>query len=216
VAHDQGRSHLTIGDPNDTTLLAPVRESFATRSYFVKFSYDRLDDVNFPRYGQQASLQWRGTRNVTSTQEVSDQITFNYLGAHSFGRHTLVFSTSVGTTLENRITDIRLLFPLGGFLNLSGLRADSLVGPQFGIARFMYYRQIGRGGPGVLDVPTYLGMSLEAGNVWQSTSEASLSNTRKDASIFLGMDTFLGPVYLATGFDDHGEQEFYLFLGRNF
>ena len=27
------------------------------------------------------------------------------------------------------------------------------------------------------------------------------------------MDTFLGPVYLATGFDEHGSQAFYLFLG---
>jgi hypothetical protein len=30
------------------------------------------------------------------------------------------------------------------------------------------------------------------------------------------MDTFLGPVYLATGFDEHGNQAFYLFLGRTF
>jgi NTE family protein len=109
-----------------------------------------------------------------------------------------------------------MLFPLGGFLNLSGLRANSLTGPEFGIARLLLYRQIGRGGPGYLDVPTYLGISLEAGNVWRTRSEASFSNTRRDASVFLGMDTFLGPVYLATGFDDRGEQAFYLFLGRTF
>jgi hypothetical protein len=30
------------------------------------------------------------------------------------------------------------------------------------------------------------------------------------------MDTFLGPVYLATGFDEHGNQQYYLFLGRTF
>jgi len=34
--------------------------------------------------------------------------------------------------------------------------------------------------------------------------------------VFLGLDTFLGPVYLASGFDDHGHQAFYLFLGRTF
>jgi len=118
--------------------------------------------------------------------------------------------------LQARLTDINLLFPLGGFLNLSGLRADSLTGPNFGIARLVYYRQIGRGGPGYLDVPTYLGMSLEAGNVWQKRSEARFGNTEKDASVFVGMDTFLGPVYLASGFDRHGNQAFYLFLGRTF
>src|SRR6266480_1950529 len=106
--------------------------------------------------------------------------------------------------------------PLGGFLNLSGLRANSLTGPDFAIARVLYYRQIGRGGPGYLDVPTYLGLSLEAGNVWQKRSDARFGNIEKDASVFLGMDTFLGPVYLATGFDQHGNQAFYLFLGRTF
>jgi hypothetical protein len=47
-------------------------------------------------------------------------------------------------------------------------------------------------------------------------SDARLGNLHKDASVFLGLDTFLGPVYLGSGFDDHGDQEFYLFLGRTF
>src|SRR5205814_10187597 len=99
-----------------------------------------------------------------------------------------------------------LMYPLGGFISLSGLRANSLTGPAFGIVRMLYYRRIGRGGPGYLDVPTYLGFSLEAGNVWQRLGDAHFGNTEKDASVFLGMDTFLGPVYLATGFDQHGNQ----------
>jgi NTE family protein len=108
------------------------------------------------------------------------------------------------------------LFPLGGFLNLSGLRANSLTGPHFGIARTLFYRQVGRGGPGYLDVPTYLGVSLEMGNVWNDRHDASFGNTHRDASLFMGLDTFLGPIYLATGFDDKGSQAYYLFLGRTF
>jgi len=138
------------------------------------------------------------------------------VGAWTFGRDTVQLGASGGVTLQSQVTDINQLFTLGGFLNLSGLRADSLLGPNFGILRGMYYRQIGRGGPGYLDVPTYLGMSLEMGNVWQQRSDASFANTQKDASIFLGMDTFLGPLFLATGFDEHGNQQFYLFLGRTF
>jgi NTE family protein len=186
------------------------------RNYFVRFTYDRLDDINFPHSGQQATLQWSANRNATGIAQVSDQVTGSYIGAYSFGRDTLAFSASGGMTLQSQVSDLNLLFPLGGFLNLSGLRADSLLGPDFGIARALYYRQIGRGGPGYLDVPTYIGMSLEVGNVWQSRSQASFANTQKDASIFLGLDTFLGPVYLASGFDTHGNQQFYLFLGRTF
>ena len=112
--------------------------------------------------------------------------------------------------------DLRLLFPLGGFLNLSGLKANSIAGPHFAIARTIFYKQIGRGGPGYLDVPTYLGISLEAGNVWEHRGDASFGSLRHDGSVFLGMDTFLGPVYIASGFDDQGQRAFYLFLGRTF
>jgi NTE family protein len=216
VQREQGHYVLEIGDPSDLQLPVASFTPFNMREYFVRFTYDRLDDINFPHSGQLATLQWSGDRNVTGVGQTSDQVTASYIGAYTFGRDTLSLSAAGGVTLQSHVTQLNLQFPLGGFLNLSGLREYSLLGPDFGIARLLYYRQIGRGGPGYLDVPTYLGLSLEIGNVWQSRSEASFGNTQKDASVFLGMDTFLGPLYVATGFDDHGHQAFYLFLGRTF
>ncbi|MGO9804107.1 MAG: patatin-like phospholipase family protein [Steroidobacteraceae bacterium] len=216
VQREQGHYVLDIGDPTDPSLPEQSFTPFNMRNYFARFTYDRLDDVNFPHSGQQFTLQWSANRNATGLGQYSDQVTASYLGAYSFGRDTFSFSAAGGTTLEANVTDLNLQFPLGGFLNLSGLRAQSLLGPNFGIARLLYYRQIGRGGPGYFDVPTYIGMSLEAGNVWQTRSDASFANTQKDASIFLGMDTLLGPLYIATGFDQHGNEAFYLFLGRTF
>lgn len=216
VSREEGHYHLKIGDPNDPNVPDLTADPFDTTNLFVRLTYDRLDDINFPHRGQRAVLQWTGVRNTSGPAQASDQLTLNYVGAHTWGRNTLVLSASGGETLQADVTDLNQLFPLGGFLNLSGLRADSILGPNFGIARLIYYRQIGRGGPGWLDVPTYLGASLEAGNVWQTRSEASFGNTRKNASIFIGMDTLLGPLYLASGFDQHGDQAFYLFLGRSF
>lgn len=212
----QGHYVLTIGDPTDPNLPVQSLTAFNLINYFARFTYDRLDDINFPHSGQQATLQWSANRDVTGLGQYSDQVTASYVGAYSFGRDTFSFSAAGGSTLQSNATDLNLQFPLGGFLNLSGLRANSLLGPNFGIARLLYYRQIGRGGPGYFDVPTYLGASLEAGNVWQTRSAASFGNTQKDASVFLGMDTLLGPLYIATGFDQHGNQAFYLFLGRTF
>jgi NTE family protein len=111
---------------------------------------------------------------------------------------------------------VRKLFQLGGFLNLSGLKQDSLLGPNYGIARLLFYRQIGRGGPGFLDVPVYIGTSFEVGNVWQQRSDASWGSAHKDASLFLGLDTLIGPVYIGSGVGDGGTRNFYLFLGRTF
>jgi NTE family protein len=79
----------------------------------------------------------------------------------------------------------------------------------------MYYRQIGRGGEGFLNVPAYAGLSFEAGNVWDRRGDISFGSARKQGSVFFGFDTVFGPVYLGTGF---GEDRipFYLFLGRTF
>lgn len=216
VYREEGHSRLTIGDPGDPRLIFPAFQIFGSRTYFARFTYDTLDDINFPHFGAQAMLQWTGERNVVGGEPNSNQVTFNFLAAHTWrDRDTLSLSFSGGSTL-NRVTDLRMEFPLGGFLNLSGLRQYSLYGPHFGIGRLLFYRKIGRGGPGYFDVPVYLGMSVEAGNVWQQMSDARLDNLHKDASLFLGLDTFLGPVYLGSGFDDHGNQAFYLFLGRTF
>lgn len=213
---EEGHSRLTIGDPSDPKLPFPPFQILGSRTYFMRLSYDTLDDINFPHFGERASLQWSGARNVVGGELSSNQVTFDYLAAHTWdGRDTLALSMSGGSTL-NQVTDLRMEFPLGGFLNLSGLRQYSLYGPHYGIGRLLFYRKIGRGGPGYFDVPVYLGMSLEAGNVWQYMSDAKLTNLHKDASVFLGLDTFLGPVYVGTGFDDHGDQAYYLFLGRTF
>ena len=216
AVREEGHYVLAIGDPTDPHLPVQSFDPYDLHDYFVRLSYDRLDDINFPHRGQQAVVQWSAYRNASGIVQTADQVTGSYIGAYSFGRDTLAFSAAGGTTLQANVTDLNLQFPLGGFLNLSGLRADSLLGPNYGIARALFYRQIGRGGPGYFDVPTYLGLSLEMGNVWQNRSEASFGNTERDASVWLGLDTFIGPVYIATGFDAHGNQQYYLFLGRPF
>jgi NTE family protein len=207
---DSGRSRVRVGDPTLPT------GDFDSRGYFMRMSYDRLDDINFPRHGQTATLEWSAQRTGLGADQSSDLLSFNWIAARTFGRQTAVLWTSLGTTLNEPTADLRTLFPLGGFLNLSGLKPDSIAGPHFGITRLLLYRQIGRGGPGFLDVPAYLGLSLEAGNVWQRRSDASFGGTRKDASLFLGLDTPIGPVYLGTGFEEGGSEAFYLFLGRTF
>jgi NTE family protein len=52
--------------------------------------------------------------------------------------------------------------------------------------------------------------------VWADRHEASFGDLKHDASIFLGADTPLGPLYLGAGFGQGGDTAFYLFLGRTF
>jgi NTE family protein len=209
VRRGTDRSRVLVGDPG-----LPTSE-FDRGGLFARFSYDKLDSIFFPRRGQQFELEWDGERARLGADREYDAFKMNWLFARSFDRHTLIFWTNAGTTLDSLNTPENA-FTLGGFLNLSGLPPRFLSGPHYGIARLMYYRRIGRGGSGVFDFPVYAGMSLEAGNTWADRSDISFGDTRKDGSLFLGIDTPLGPVYLATGFDEGGDKAFYLFLGRTF
>ncbi len=217
VRRGTGRSHLLIGA--DPAVVLPgesvPQPRFDTGGFFARFSYDKLDSIFFPRRGQQFTFEWRGQRRDFGADQEYDTLSADWLIARSIDRHTLIFWTDFGTTVDNLPTSENY-FSLGGFFNLSGLPPGFLNGPHYGIARFIYYRKIGRGGSGVLDLPAYAGISLEAGNTWADKKDASFGNVRKDASAFFGVDTPLGPVYLATGFDEGGDKAFYLFLGRTF
>jgi NTE family protein len=204
-----GSARVRVGD---TSL---PDEGFTSGGYFGRLSYDKLDSVFFPRHGQQLRIEWTGQRDALGADRHSDRVELGFLMARSRTKNTLIFSVDVGSTLNSQ-TYPQDYFQLGGFLNLSGLHTDELSGPHYGIGRLIYYRKIGNGGTGVLDLPLYAGLSLEAGNVWQTRDEMSTSDLRGNGSLFIGADTILGPVYLGAGFDQEGASAFYLYLGRTF
>ena len=206
-----GEARVRVGDP----LLPP--SEFDNHNLFAEFRYDSVNDVNFPKRGSTWELAWQGEREGNSGDGSADLLLFDYLYAHSWGRNTAILWTSAGSRLDSEVDVTRSFYSLGGFLNMSGITPDTLVGPHFAIARAIYYRQVGSGGSqGFLDVPVYLGASLEKGNVWDSRRDISFSSAKTNGSVFVGLDTLLGPVYFATGFDDEGGSAYYLFLGRTF
>jgi len=80
--------------------------------------------------------------------------------------------------------------------------------------RIGFYRRIGN----IEWLPAYVGMSMEYGNVYEERDDISLAtdNALLAASIFLGVDTVVGPVYLGYGHAEQGHDSVYLFLGRLF
>ena len=193
-------THVRLGDPD------LVEQQYNNGEYFFKFSYDRLDNVHFPREGQTFTLQWDANRTNLGADIASDKVQADWLMARSNGRNTILLWTSAGSTLDGRYNANALpeFYSLGGFFNLSGLAPNSLFGPQYAIARAIYFRKIGRGGEGFFEFPAYIGMSLEAGNTWEHRGDISYGSAHKDASVFLAFDTFLGPVYLGSGYDQGG------------
>ncbi len=207
----QGSSRVEVGD------FSAPGSTFNVRDAFFSFNYDQLDRANFPHSGQALSAQL--TLNNSGSAgggEGTDQFTFDWRGAHSWARNTLVAWLSSGSTIGGSQTNVPTYFPLGGFLNLSGVHASTLAGPQYAIGRLIYLRNVGNGGQGILDVPAYLGLSFEDGNVWATRQQISFGSTHQDFSLFFGADTYIGPAYLAVGYDASGSTEFYLVLGHSF
>jgi NTE family protein len=212
IHRTNGATRVRLGDPD------LVESQYNFGEFFFKFSYDQLDDLHFPRSGETFSLQYDANRMDLGADLDSDKVSADYLWAHSTGRNTLLWWTSAGTTLDGNIAPTALpnFYSLGGFFNLSGLSPSSLYGPNYAITRTIYFRRVSRGGEGFFEFPAYIGMSLEFGNVWEHRGEMSFGSARKDASLFIALDTFLGPVYLGSGYDTRGHSAYYLFLGRTF
>ncbi|MET0281944.1 MAG: patatin-like phospholipase family protein [Steroidobacteraceae bacterium] len=206
-----GRSRLRLGEA-----VEPEPLSFQHNEIFARYSLDTQDGPAFPRRGQAVSLEWRGQVSNREQERVSDAVHIDYRIARSWQKNTAVAWVSAGALLDAQFVDARTYYPLGGFLNLSGMPADALTGPNYAIARLIYYRKVGGGGEGFLNVPMYLGASLEAGDVWQRRTDMSFGSARKDMSLFFGLDTFLGPAWFAVGYDSAGRHALYLSLGRGF
>ncbi|MGH8242337.1 MAG: patatin-like phospholipase family protein [Steroidobacteraceae bacterium] len=212
VIRGEGNRHLLVGDPDDPGL--PPRDRFDRGELMARFSVDLLDDVYFPRHGELFTLQWNGPREGLGADAKADRVSFDWTHARSWDRNSLVLSAAGGAHVSGPTDQVQDFYTLGGLFDLSGLAPDEISGPHFGIARAIAYRRIGSGQDGLFDVPTYLGFSLELGNVWERRSDMSASSALINGSAFLGFDTILGPVYVAAGFGEGGDRSFYLLLGR--
>ncbi|HWW19219.1 MAG TPA: patatin-like phospholipase family protein [Steroidobacteraceae bacterium] len=206
VLQSNGNTHVSLGDFSVKATHFDVTEGF------VRLGYDTLDSANFPHSGQALVAQV----SIEGGAQGTDLFTVDWRAAHSWARNTVVAWLTAGSTVGGSQTNVRTFFPLGGFLNLSGVQTGTLAGPQYAIGRLIYLRKVGNGGEGILDVPAYVGTSFEIGNVWPDRRQISLSDTRQDFSIFFGADTYVGPAYFAIGYDASGSTSFFLFLGRSF
>jgi NTE family protein len=179
----------------------------------VGFTVDTLDSLTFPRQGLFAQVQY-----VDHVTALGGSFTRNNLAAlvqkpFSWDRLTVVLGGRFGTTA--RISnDFIGDYQLGGFLNLSGLVRNSLIGPQMMFGRAVGYYRISDKAP-ILDLPIYLGGSFEAGNIWGSKDDISFGSLRTAASGFIAADTPIGPAFFAVG-QSGSNTSIYLILGRVF
>jgi NTE family protein len=186
-------------------------DSIDTGEYFTTLSYDRIDNANFPRDGATASLSAYFSRRSAGADVDFEQLAGSLFAAHSFGAFSILASVAGGTTLDDD-APLQSQFLLGGLGRLSGYPANRFAGQHFGFASLTGYRRLNHS----VWVPVYAGISLEAGNVWDTHEQIGIDNLRYAGAAYAGADTPLGPLYVAFGLAAGGENSVYLYLGNPF
>jgi len=126
-------------------------------------------------------------------------------------RYHLLLGTRLTSATDNA-KFIESIGFLGGFLNLSGFAERSFFGNQSALGRAVVYRRTGRL-DSLFSTPFYIGASLEAGNAWRDKSDVRLDSLIYGGSVFVGLKTPLGPVFLGYGYAEGGHDAVYLTFG---
>lgn len=173
---------------------------------------DQFDNMNFPHNGYLAVTDYFASREEFGSDTNYEHLVGFLGGAATKGRHTLLGLSNLYSALGSNSPET---YSLGGLFKLSGAPFESIIGQYGGNLSLLYlYRFADM--PLAMGDGIYLGGSFETGNLWADMDQVSATDLRFAGSIFLGMDTMLGPVYLAQGFSEGGDRAFYLFIGRTF
>ncbi len=176
----------------------------------ARLRLDTLDSVNFPRSGYAVDALLYNSRKALGASDNYTKLSLAMRGAISTGPHTLRVALQGAKSLgSNDLPDYEL-FSLGGFLQLSGYKTGELLGRELTFGRLVYNYRIAT--PGFLD-GAYVGVSAEAGRIGDAVTGAD-ATTRHAGSLYVALDTPIGPVYLAYGRASGRNQALYFFLGQ--
>jgi NTE family protein len=209
VYRSRGKASRRIGNPG------PL-DQFDEPSGGVRlgFTRDTLDDADFPSDGGRADVLLSAARDALGADSGANGEVFDLSWDHAtaFGPNRLLFGTRLHTTWGSP-SQFDGLATLGGFTNLSGLAERQLLGEHAALFRTVYYRRLGDAGE-LFSVPAYVGASLETGNVFATRDDLfDLEGLILGGSVFIGVDSPFGPVFLGYGASDDGDASVYLNFG---
>jgi NTE family protein len=201
------KSHVTATTIEGEAPAGQGEIRFDDSDFFSRITVDTLDKATFPREGVYFTGQFRNSTTALGSQRPnvswdSGGVAFTSFGKHTFGAKA-VYSTNIDTG-----SSTPALFPLGGFLRLSGFSEDALTGTEriLGQLRY-YYNAFGS---------LYLGTAVEWGGTWFSRTQISIDSGFWAGSGFIGIDTPLGPMYIGSSLASGNRFSQTFYLGHTF
>ncbi len=171
---------------------------------YAQLRLDTLDSVAFPTRGALIQADWN-SRSTAGAVRAADLELRGLAGFRVGPWGAYVYA-------DASHGDDGAPLALGGFLRLSGTPLDSLNGASTLLGRLVMGLPIGQMPIGLGGL-VRAGFSLELGGISPSGTRLNPGDLRKAGSVFMSVDTRLGPVYLALGMTHRGGQAVYVFLG---
>jgi NTE family protein len=177
----------------------------------ARFYYDTLDKRLWATQGTLASVSAYISKTGLGADENYKVLEGRIGTTFSYGRNVFTVGARGGTDLGTHAPDYDQ-FKLGGLFQFSGYRAAQLVGREYAMGAVTYRRRVGdlneSFGTGI-----YAGASLEAGNVWKRADGTSTNGLITSGSVYVGIDSKLGPIYLGYGRSGNNHSTIYLYIG---
>ncbi len=198
-------------------VLLPNTGSTTVRAATFDVKLDQLEGTNFPTSG------WAAYGGLYSQlDDIGGDIAYTRwraVGTKAFtlnGGHTIELLASAGGKLGASEIPPYDQFELGGFLKLSGLARGQLRTERYQFARLNYRTKLA-------DIPlfegVFFGASLEGARlrplvpIWRGEPVNGMLNIGA-GSLYLGVDSPLGPLYVGFGYANRDNSAVYLYLGR--
>jgi NTE family protein len=203
-------TRLLVGDT-----IIDANLNFTISQVTAEYLRDTLDDSAFPSKGLFLDVKVNLPVESLGADATSPAYFLDIYKPVSTKAGTFLFGLSA-----NGATDEDLVFQetlsLGGITRLSGYQPDELFGFYTGLANIVYYRRLGKDRNSLFGTPIYFGGSIEAGGVWFARDEINTQTLQAAGSLFAGIDSPIGPIYLAYGHAEGGVNSIYLNIGSLF
>ncbi|NOJ08190.1 patatin-like phospholipase family protein [Vibrio splendidus] len=222
-------ARYTDGDVEVASLPSLGSGGYTRIGGFMSYRLDTLDNFSLPTKGYFVDLEYLVSHDdfdndssladseFNSESDTVYEISANVMAAQSIEKHTLVAKFDFGM-VESKNS----VFPidpkeLGGFLNLSGIPRNSLIGQNLAYGSLIYRYKWFENDFGLFKSPFYVGASIEHGGVWSNNDlnidEAPMFTA---GSVFAGVDSPLGPIILAYGRTEDNYDSVYLIIGTSY
>jgi len=202
----QGDAELEIGDP----VLAQYKIKRDIGAVRTRLFFDQLDSTSFPRSGYNLDAQVLSSSTRLGASDTYNRWTGRFIGAKSFDAHTFQFALAGGGSIGEPLPLYDYL-SFGGFMRMTGYRDGQLRNESMSYGRITYMNQL-------FKMPllegVYGGASIEAARLGDPLIPTGIQGNVASGSLFIAVDTPLGPAYLAYGRTLDGNSNVYFYLGK--